>query len=538
MNAVMQTMQGLGSVRVVTLSVVGIILLIAFTFLSFRLTTPVLSPLYTNLPPEDSGVIVTELGAMGIDFDIAGNGTEILVNSSDVLRVRMALAQKGLPSHGSIVGYEIFDKDSALGTSSFVHDVNLLRALEGELGRTISSLAAIKSARVHLVMPKRELFQRGKVEPSASVVLTIGDRIKLPTKEAMSVRHLVSSAVPGLRPSRVTIVDSRGDILAKGAVEEDETSGTIGGSSVEDVRKGFEEGLQKTVETLLEQAVGVGKVKAEVSAEMSFDRVTTSAEIYDPDGQVARSVQSSSEIAESSGNESGGPVSVSANLDVDGGAESGSSSKNTTEKIDEVTNFEISKTITNKISEVGAIKKLSVAVLVDGKYEEAPDGGKKTYIPRSDEEMEQFRTLIQSAIGYDSNRGDTVEVINMQFMRDVDDFIVDEGAFDWLKRDLDSILKTVVVGIVAILAIMLVIRPLVNRAFEVVPADLEAEQAEAAAIAASNADVGMMQGGDEINLDIIQNKMESTPSRKINDLIENNPDETLSVIRNWLGQKG
>jgi len=540
MNAVMQTMQGLGSVRVVTLSVVGVILLAAFAILSFRLTSPVLSPLYTNLSAEDGGIIVTELGAMGVRFEVSNSGSEILVDSGDVLRVRMMLAQKGLPRQGSIVGYEIFDKDSTLGTSSFIHDVNLLRALEGELGRTISSLSSVKSARVHLVMPKKELFQKGKIEPSASVVLTLSDRTKVAKNEAVAVRHLVSSAVPGLKPSRVTIIDSGGDILATAAEENAQGMAGSSGSNTEETRSNYESRLRNTIENLLEQAVGVGRVKVQVSAEMGFDRVTTSSEIYDPDGQVARSVQTSEESEKNrigGGNE---PVSVASNLEGSGGSTTSSGGSNSSSKIDEVTNFEISKTITSKVSEVGRVNKISIAVLVDGKYEQGKDGN-KVYTPRTDEEIDNLRTLVKTSAGFDEERGDSVEVINMQFLRDPELFIADEGPFDWLKHDLDSILRTIVIGIVAILAILLVIKPLVNRAFEIAPGDLEAEEAHAQAAATAGFDrlpePIMAGGGEEINLDIIQSRMEGTTSRKINDLIDSNPEETLSVIRTWLSQK-
>jgi len=530
MNAAAQTIQGFNSVRVITLSVIGIALLGAFAFLSVRLTSPVLSPLYSNLTLEDSSTIVTELGALGIDFDIGSNGSQILVKSSDVLRVRMALAQKGLPSKGSIVGYEIFDKDTALGTSNFVLNVNLLRALEGELSRTISSLSSIKSARVHLVMPKKEIFQRGKVEPSASVVLTLNNLTKVPKNEAMSVRHLVSAAVPGLKPSRVTVVDSSGKMLARSEAEEEEDEYTIMSASTSDeFRANFENRLKKTIENIIEQAVGIGRVHAEVSAEIAFDRVITNSEIYDPDGQVARSVQSSTETLSSS--EGGADtVSVANELPNAEAADAGNGgASNNVEKVDEVTNFEISKTIKNHISEVGGIKKLSVAVVVDGKYEKDGDG-KRLYKPRSDEEIEQIRSLVQSAIGYNEERGDTVNITNMKFSQDTELYITDEGALDWLKRDLDSILKTVVVGIVAILAIMLVIRPLVNRAFDVSPGDIVEEDM----IAPPTMEMPQAPQATP-DFDMMQSKAGS-PTAKVNEIAKAHPEETLSVVRSWLAQ--
>ncbi len=549
MNAVMQTVQSLGSTRVVTLSVVGIILLMAFGILSSRMLSPVMLPLYTNLSADDSAMIVTELGAIGVDFEIAGGGSQILVPGAEKLKVRMALAQKGLPRKGSIVGYEIFDKDSALGTSNFVHNVNFLRALEGELKRTIESLATVKSARVHIVMPKRELFQRGKIEPSASVMLTMNDLTKTAKKEAMSVQHLVASAIPGMKVSRVTVIDSSGKVLARGTSEDD---GALGGGTAEEYKDSYESRLKSTIENILEPTVGIGGVEAQVSVEMAFDRVTTSSETFDPDGQVARSIQTSESIEEAQDG-SGGEVSVANNLPEASADSGGGGASNNASVVTETSNYEISKTVTSKVSEVGKVQRLSVAVVVDGRYEPVLDEeGEPTdemqYVPRSDEELEQYRILVRRAIGYDQARGDKVEIINMQFSRDLAAMMENEGPFDFLKHKLDDIIKMLIFGIVAILVIMLVVRPIVNKAFDVSTADLEAEamqvQAEAAvAGGGGGAGVDQLMGqmadtSESIDLDIIQNRMDGTPARKINDLIDNNPEETLAVIRNWLSNKG
>ncbi len=526
--------------RLMTMALVGTGLIVAFLFLAMRMTSPVLSPLYSNLSPDDSAVIATELGAMGVEFDVASSGSQILVKSSDVLRVRMALAQKGLPSKGSIVGYEIFDKDSALGTSNFVLNVNLLRALEGELGRTITALSSIKAARVHLVIPKYDLFRKDQVEPSASVVLTLNNRTEVPKNETSAIKHLISSGVPGLKPSKVTIVDNTGRLLARGETGEDAEG--MSASNAEEYNVNVENHIRKTVEEMLEQTVGIGKVIAQVSADISFDRVNSNSEEFNPDGQVARSVQNSSETDSSSEGGAGGAVSVATNLPEAKGSKGESGNASSNQKTDETTNFEISKTVTSKVSEVGTVKKLSVAVLVDGKYDITKDAdGVETrkYIPRTDEELEQLKTLVRTAIGFNAERGDKVEVINMPFNNMVDNVAAQEGTFDWLKRDLQGILKTVMVGIVAILAILLVIRPLVNRAFEISPADLEAASAQQAAGAGAGG--GMSFAGplesEEINLDVIQSRVDSTPTRRVNELMENNPEETLSVIRTWLTEK-
>jgi flagellar M-ring protein FliF len=541
MNALVQGFRGIGSVRYVTLGVTAVLLLTIFGFLSLRLTSPVMSTLYSNLSQDDSSSVVTELGALGVKFDVGSGGSEILVESAEVLKVRMMLAEKGLPSRGSVVGYEIFDKESALGTSNFVLNVNLIRALEGELSRTIGSLSSIKSARVHIVMPNKNAFERKLIEPSASVVITLNNRLDVPKEEAVAVRHLVSSSVPGLKPSRVTIVDSNGKVLAKAKSDDDEGEmGTAAGAA--DYKTQTEERYRKMVNNLLEEAVGSGKVDAQVSVELSFDKVTTSSEVYDPDGAVVRSTQTSEESNKAKGG-AGGDVSVANELTGDAAAAGGGSSEDAA-KTNETTNFEISKTITNKVSEVGTVKRLSIAVLVDGVYTKDADG-KDVYNPRTDEEMDKIRSLVQSAVGYKADRGDTVSVVNMQFNRNLSELISQEGPMDWLKRDLDSIIKTVVVGIVAILGIMLVIRPLVNKAFDLSSVDLQEEElkmmAAAEQAAAISASSGMSGGGgsgvdDKINLDMIQTKVDNTPTKRVNDLIDNNPEETLSVIRSWMAQ--
>jgi flagellar M-ring protein FliF len=491
-----------------------------------------MSTLYSNLNTEDSASVVTELGAMGVKFDVKNGGAEILVESQDVLKVRMILAEKGLPSKASIVGYEIFDKENLLGTSNFVMNVNLIRALEGELSRTISALSSIKSARVHIVMPRKDIFKRQDIEPSASVVLNLNNRLDVPKEEALSVKHLVSSSIPGLKPSKVTIVDNNGKILAKAKNAEDQMFGSSNDSA--EYKFKLEERYRNIINSLLGQAVGAGKVETQVSVDVSFEKVTVSSESYDPDSQVARSVQNTEMV--SSSTDPAGEVSVATELTGEAALDAATSSE---QKTDEIANYEISKTITNRVNDTGKVEKISVAVLVDGKYV-ANEEGEENYVPRSDEELDQIQTLVRSAIGYNEARGDEINVVNMQFSRESAYLLPEEGPFDWLKRDLDSIIKTLVLGIVAVLGIMLVVRPLVNKAFDISSKDLEEEELR---IMAENEALAQQAGtnmdddqgeAEEINIDAIQSKVDYSPAQKVNDLIDNNTDETLSVIRSWL----
>jgi len=537
-NNFADSLKNFASPRYIVLTVVGVSLLVAFSFLSFRLSEPVMTTLYSNLSTEDSAAVVTELGALGVKFDVKSGGSEIMIESPEVLKVRMLLAQKGLPGKANIVGYEIFDKESMLGSSNFVMNVNYVRALEGELARTISALSTIKSARVHLVIPRKDLFKRNNFEPTASVVLTLNNRLEVPKDEALAVRHIVASSVPGLNPDKVTIVDSSGKLLAKAKTTEE--SGMQSSAEAADYKFQLEERLRTNISNMLEQVVGAGKVDAQVSADVSFEKTTESSEKYDPDGQVARSTQTSENTSTSQGG-AGGEVSAANELTGGGGAAGGGGNENN-QKTDEVTNFEISKTITNKVNPGGAVKKITVAVLIDGKYTTGADG-KEAYAPRTDEELDQIRALVRSAVGYDEARGDKIDVVNMQFSQSTSmSQLPQEGPLDWLKRDLDGIIKTVVLGVVAILTIMLVIRPLVNKAFDISTSDMEAQEikmmASNDAMAQATASVGGSGGGggDDggINLDVIQSKIDYSPAQKINDLIDSNPDATLSIIRTWL----
>ncbi|NDF12736.1 MAG: flagellar M-ring protein FliF [Proteobacteria bacterium] len=541
MNAMMQSFRGMGTSRVILLAVVGVVMMIAFGLVATRLNEPVMSPLYSNLSVEEGGEIIAELDKMGVPYVIGANGTQVSVPSSEVLKLRLSLAQKGMPSSGSIVGYEIFDKSEALGTSNFVQNVNMLRALEGELARTIASLSWVASARVHIVMPRKQIFNREKVDPSASVVLTLKDKKYRPSKEeASAISHLLSTAVPELKIGKITIVDNAGKLLAKGSQDSDDPN--MAASDSDEFRVAYETRLKRTIEELIEQSVGVGRVRAEVSADIGFDRIVKNSETYDPDGQVVRSVQTSEEKENSSEGDSG-TVSVKNNLPDATAGGGGGTSRNNVQRTDETTNYEISKTVTNHVSEVGQVKKVSVAVMVDGTYNFDTEQGKNIYTPRSDEELEKMRALVRSAVGFDEKRGDKVEIINMPFSREGDDFKDEEKPFDWLKRDLQNILKTLVIGIVAIMVIMMVIRPLVNRAFEVAP-----PEPEIGAALGLNPNLGAATGGpgapeislesdDGIDLQSIQNRSKGSALKKVNDVAQSNPEETLQVIRDWMTQK-
>lgn len=560
MESFSQLIRSLGGSKVAALAATGIMMLVLFFFITSRVATSPMSPIYSDLTMEDSAKVVAELERMNVQYELRANGTQVLVPNDQVLRLRLTMAQQGIPSGGSIVGYEIFDRSEAMGTSSFVMNINMLRALEGELARTITNISQVESARVHLVIPKPELFKQDKIEPTASVMLKLKGVSELDKTQIQSITNLLATAVPGLKPSKVTLIDSKGTLLAGGAGDGHDMATTA--NTAESFRLGFEARMKSTLETLLEKSVGVGKVKVTVNADIDFDRVVTNSEVYDPNGQVARSVQTGEEKESSNEKEGRANTTVANNLPNNNANQSSSGSNRTIEKTDETTNFEISKTVTNQVQESGKVKKLSVAVLVDGTYAKNEEG-KDIYTPRSDDERKQLDTLVRSAVGFDEKRGDKVEIVNMRFM-EAEDLSTSQSMLEWFKQVFPGLLQTLVYGGIALAVIFLVIRPLIKRIIESTLSSsgsdemidqsspllaLQTAGAGAAGtprIAQPGAPPGAApsfaaEPADEepsVDLSRITGRVKSSTVSRLNELVEKHPDEALNVMRQWAAKRG
>ncbi len=551
MNNLLQTLRNLGPARLATLAVAALGLIGFFAYISMRLAAPPMALLYGDLEIGDSSQIATKLAATNIPYEVRGDGTQIYAPADQVQKLRMTLAAEGLPAGGSI-GYEIFDRTQSLGTSNFVQNVNHLRALEGELARTIKTLGPVKSARVHLVLPQRDLFSRTRQQASASIILRMKGSVRLDKPQTQSIQHLVASAVPGLEADQISIVDDRGTLLARGAG----ATGAGGTANAEEMRVAYEQRLQRAVEELLERSVGAGKVRAEVTAEFDYDRVTTNTETFDPDSQVARSTQTTEETGRTREAVSGdAAVGVTTNLpegQPDPNAQAGSQ----TSRTDTTTNFEISRTVKNQVREGGQVKRLSVAVLVDGTY----DNG--NYAPRPPEQLEQLTRLVRSAVGYNQDRGDAIEVVNLRFA-DVAPAAGDAGdlPFGLTRQELLRIGEVVVLSIVGLLVLLLVVRPMVQRALSPAPAGLGGPGGAAGALAGPGGVAGalagpggggaprMIQGPDgqmvaveddgESMIDIgsIEGRVKASSLKKIGEIVDKHPEEAVSIIRGWMYQE-
>jgi flagellar M-ring protein FliF len=534
----------IGATRIAAMTAVAIALIGFFAFIMMRVTAPQMTPLFTDLSLEDSANVVKELDREGVTYELRNDGNIIMVASDRVARLRMTLAESGMPKGGG-VGYEIFDKSDALGTTSFVQNVNSLRALEGELSRTIRALDRVQDARVHLVLPERPLFSRDKVEPSASIVLKL--RGTLEPQQVRAIRHLVATAVSGLRPQRISIVDEQGQLLADGAG--DDTTGSD--VSADERQSSFEKHLRQQVESIVTSVVGAGHSRVQVNADFDFNRITQTSDKFDPDGRVLRSSQTREETSASN---EGGSNQVTVGNELPGAAQRQAAAADNTprdqsRKSEEIVNYEISKTTKTEVIEGGRINRISVAVLVDGTYSK-DDKGDITYQPRSKEDLDQIGTLVRSAIGFDQKRGDQVQVVNLRFAETPAISIGEPtgwlSAFRFTKDDIMRVIELVVMGILGIIVLLLVVRPLVRRIItpeqRAIPAlppglPLGSGSGPATPSAGERAEAAMAsesQTAKMIDIAQIQGQVHAQSVQKVGELADKNPRETVQIIRQWL----
>jgi flagellar M-ring protein FliF len=547
-------LRNLGAGRLMVIGILAAGFVAFFVFLTSRLTSPTMALLYSGLDPADASKIVAKLDSMAVPYKLEAGGTQVHVPNDQVAKLRMTVAQEGLPSGGSM-GYEIFDRSESLGTSNFVLNIHHLRALEGELSRTIQSLNYVRRARVHLVLPRRELFSRTAPEPSASVVLAMQGSRRLTGSEVQAIQQLVAAAVPNLQPGHISIVDGQGTLLSKGRGKEAANGTGAEAGMNESIRKSYESEMARTIEELLERTVGPSRVRAEVTATMDFDRISTTTETYDPDGQVVRSTQSVEESSASKDGQAGAaPVSVTSSLPSAGQAQNKPpappEAKNTTNstRTEETVNFEISKTTKTHVRESGALKQVSVAVLVDGTYTD--ESGKRVYRPRSAEEMALYKKLVETSIGFSPQRGDKVEVINLRFAKGEEIFEEDpRPLFGLGKNDYIRIAELLILAIVSILVILLVVRPLIKRILDALPDAIASSKNLINESVAAAANTALPGGGgmqalpsapgplDNIDMASIEGRVRDSTVRKIGEIVDKHPEEAVSIIRNWMYQE-
>lgn len=559
MNGLVDQFRRFGAARLAAMLAVTLALIGFFAFVMLRMSQPAMGVLFADLSSQDVGAIVKDLDARGVKYELRGDGQTILAPRADVPRLRLELAGKGIPTGGG-VGYEIFDKGDAFSSTSFVQNINHLRALEGELSRTIRSIGRVQAARVHLVIPERRLFERDREPPRASIALKLaGD---LDSAQVRAIRHLVSSAVDGLKPERVSIVDERGRLLADGAQGE---QGLVG-VALDERQGAIERRMKGQIEDIVASIVGPGRARVQVSATLDTNRIESRSETFDPESRVIRSSQNRTEAAASNEQREGVTVGnelpgAQQNQGQQQGAQRDSSSKN-----EEVVNYEISRTTRTEVQEGGRIRKLSVAVLVDGVY--SRQGNETSYQPRPQEELDRIGQLVRTAIGFDRQRGDQVEIVNLRFadapqtQADLAEQSLMQQLLSFTREDLVRFAEIGVIALLVLMVLMVVVRPLLkqvlapDREVRAIPAfmrngtlvvDQGTGDPSAFPSVAGGAVVG--PGGEPSPIEVeapsermlaiaqIKGQLKAQSVEKIGAMVAQNPADSVAVLRGWIHEK-
>ncbi len=423
-------------------------------------------PLYSQLSAEDAGEVVGRLRDQKIPYKLSHDGGTIQIPREHIYEVRLDFASQGLP-RGSGVGFEVFD-NTKLGMTDFVQNINYQRALQGELSRTINGLAEVESSRVHIVIPTRSLFIEEEEPATASVTMKIHHGRWLSNDQIQGIVHLVSSSVPRLKPENVTLVDQKGKLLA--GLKDEPVSSKISSDQLE-FQERKERLFEKSVMSMLEPVVGKDKAIVRVSADLDFVRLEKTEEMFMPDNQVVRSEQLSKEVSSQG---KAGPMGVpgmATNITKGKTAGTQVAGSPAFSKQDNTRNYEIGRVTSRQIMPVGQLQRLSVAVVVDGKYETIikGKGDKKReeikYIPRTAEEMTKLENLVKRAVNFDPNRGDMVEVANIPFNVDkLEPLPQPTGPGKWIEnlKAHSSFIKYTLGGLFILFTFMFIVRPLIR----------------------------------------------------------------------------
>lgn len=503
--------------------IAGVALLsaVAFAVLIFVANRTEYRPLFTNLTSEDAGEIVKKMKESKTPYQITADGKGILVPSDKVYDLRLTLASEGIPQGGG-VGFEIFDRKN-FGMTEFVQKLNYQRALQGELSRTIAQLTGVDQARVHLVIPEKSLFKDNEKPATASIVLKMKSNRALRESEVQGVVHLVSSSIEGMDPEHVTVLDSRGKILSKGG-SSDPTSRMT--SAMQETQRSYEKNVEERIQTLLDRIVGGGKSVARVTAAFDFKQVERVEEKFDPESIAVRSEQRTEEKGASTSTSAGVP-GVQTNLGRTGNAAGGTSGGGS--KNDETLNYEVSRSSAKIIEPVGALSRISVAVLVDGKYETpaaVKEGqvAKAKYTPRSPDELQKIETLVKSAVGFNPERGDQLSVQNIPF-QDTGESGATETSTWWTNPFLMSLAKNLMIGVGFLALILFVIRPLL-ASLKIGSRTAKLESFEP---------IG--EGGEQLTTkERAQIAAQMAEQQSLVEQAKKDPYQVAQILQNWVGE--
>jgi flagellar M-ring protein FliF len=493
-------------------------------------------PLFANLGPDDAGEIAKKLKEQKIQYKIAADGKAILVPADKVYELRLSLAAEGLPQGGG-VGFEIFDRKN-FGMTEFVQKLNYQRALQGELSRTIMQLAEVEKARVHLVIPEKSLFKENEKPPTASVVLQIKSGHSLRESSVAGITHLVASAVEGMDLEQVTVLDNRGKVLNNTGPSD--AAGKLTATMME-TQKSYEKNLEDRLQTLLDKAVGSGKSVARVTALLDFKQVERVEERYDPNSAVVRSQQRSEQKDSTPAVPASGVPGVQTNT-VKGTANLPTpqppvippvaGSKN-----DETLNYEVNRSSSKIVEPVGALAKISVAIMVDGKIEPGVPGkngqpGKPKYVARTADELQKIEALVKSAVGFSGDRGDQVTVVNVPFQETGEDAPADTSKW-WEQPYFMDLARNGLLGLGFLALLLLVVRPMLKMLMP------QPEPASRLTIEPLSLDVEQEQQGQlpgPADPYVSRLGLKSVSQMELLETVTQEPYQAAQILQTWLRQ--
>lgn len=483
-------------------------------------------PLFTNLTSEDAGEIVKKMKESKTPYQITPDGKGVMVPADRVYELRLSLASEGLPQGGG-VGFEIFDRKN-FGMTEFVQKLNYQRALQGELARTISQIAGVEQARVHLVIPEKTLFKDSEKPPTASIVLRMKGSRALKDTEVQGVVHLVAASIEGMTTENVTVLDSKGKILSKGGSGMADATAKAT-NAMQETQRTFERNLEERLQTLLDRVVGGGKSVARVSATFDFKQVERVEEKFDPETIAVRSEQRSEEKSGGTTLNAGVPgvqTNLGRNTAGAAGAAGGGGSKN-----DETLNYEVSRSTARIIEPVGALNKVSVAILVDGKYEAVPvakDGkaAPPKYTPRSPDELQKIEALVKGAIGFNAERGDQLSIQNIPFQDPGEASGVTEAQKWWTNPFFLALAKNLVIGLGFVALMLLVVKPLLNTLRAARPPRLDI-------LDAVSPDAQEKLSASER----AQLAMHMAEQQELMEKAKTNPYQVAQILQNWIREE-
>lgn len=505
--------------------------ILALSVVIWFATRPEYKVLFSGLPQDETGRVVEQLNKMNVPYQFGPGGTSINVPAEKVYDLRLEMATLGFPKQGSGVGFEIFDKGSLVGMTDFMQRMNYQRALQGELARTIETLSSVNTARVHLVLPKRSMFVTEERVATASVVMELSRPLQ--PRQLEGIVHLVASGVEGLDESNVTLLDHKGNLVSGGRGGGN-ADGRMPADETVALQQRVEKGLEDRAQAMLDKVVGVSasgvsRSIVRITAELDLSRVERQEERFDPEGQVPRSEQSVNENSRGAFGVGGVP-GVRPN-DANDSAGAGATGSNQSRNIErETINYEISKTINKILLPVGTIKRLSVAVLVDGIYDASAEGADGVaYKDRSADDLARLQKIIEQAVGFRSDRGDTIQVTSAPFKP----IVPGEDSAPHFWSSWEFWLQVALI-IAILLLLFVVLKPMVEEFL------LGERMPDSSGVPAAVAELEELLAAEGVGAQPGEKPRRArVPDRGIQvtrEMIMDHPDEAREILRGWLAQ--